>query len=86
MTDMLPAVSDSARRLAGAVTGDLPGSAALISGTAPATPPFRESFADAGETSDIVARLDRLLDYLLSTEQTVRVDGRDFGRLVREYA
>ena len=86
--DMLPDVGGEAAALAETVTGRLSGTAysAAAMSSAPVATAVRVGNAHDGDgMSGITSRLDRLIDYLTTTEQSVRVDGRDFGRVVREY-
>ncbi len=40
----------------------------------------------SAELAALSERMDRLLDYLYDTEPVLRLDGRTFGRMVREYS
>lgn len=91
LEDMIPRVADSASAVArtversAAITLPLPGTAPA---SVPAVPRSRtvESAASQTDLSALTERMDRLLDYFHDTEPVLRLDGRAFGRMVREYA
>lgn len=59
----------------------LPGSTVSSTGS---TPSVRAE--TLSELTALSERMDRLLDYLYDTEPVLRLDGRTFGRMVREYS
>lgn len=89
ITDGLPRVARSASAVARAVES---GSAAVLTLPSPAFASPEKAYAPAfsggeQESLDSLARrMDRLLDYLYDTEPVLRLDGRTFARMVREYS
>ncbi|MBQ4313440.1 MAG: hypothetical protein IJC18_04435, partial [Clostridia bacterium] len=43
------------------------------------------SYGEGGELHSLAEKIDALLDYLAGGEQVMQIDGRTFGRIVREY-
>ena len=92
MEDLLPRVTNSAAAVAQTVersaSAALPLPAVSTAGSTAALS-VRTAGTAAEPQTDLSAlseRMDRLLDYLYDTEPVLRLDGRTFGRMVREYA
>lgn len=88
ITDGIPRVADSAAAVARTVERS---SAASLSFPGGFVPEYAGSAASlrregSAELAALSERMDRLLDYLYDTEPVLRVDGRTFGRMVREYS
>lgn len=93
--DMIPRVTDSAAAVARTVerTAAAVVPAPQIASTgwtdsayAGEAPGFARKNDEQSELSVLSEKMDRLLDYLYRTEPVLRLDGRTFGRMVREYA
>jgi len=92
MEDLLPRVASSAAEVADTVR-----QASVTSLSAPVISSYAAgmtqstSLPAAGEQesgydlSSLSERMDQLIDYLYGTEPVLRLDGRTFGRMVREY-
>ena len=92
MEDGLPRIASGASAMArtveqlSAASVSAPEVSAFVTGAErrPAAPDTEERNA-AADLSVLTDRLERLVDYLYDTEPVLRVDGRAFGRMVREY-
>lgn len=88
LTDGIPRIADSSAAVARTVES---GSSPVMSLYGPSAAPSSGGAASVRNESlsELVAlseRMDRLLDYLYDTEPVLRLDGRTFGRMVREYS
>lgn len=88
ISDMAPQVEKSAQRLALAAQAGADTRLELTAGIAAA--PSQGNYSTAREMagtelSELGSRLERLIELISDKEQVMRVDGRAFGRLVREY-
>lgn len=92
MEDRLPRVAAGAEAMArtveqlSAAAVSPPAISSFASGLIPAAAaPAASRQESTPELSGLSERIDRLLDYLYDTEPVLRLDGRTFGRMVREY-
>jgi|GEM_PF-1942761 len=90
MDSMLPRVAHSAAAVAQTVTNGsavrISAGTALSASGASIAPNPAQTQAEQPDLSALSERMDRLLDYLYDTEPVLRLDGRTFARMVREYS
>lgn len=93
MEDLIPRVASTAGAVARTVeqhaAATIPSPSALSSAEqyagvyrSPSPATGNESYPDFAALGE---KMDRLMDYLSGTEPVLRLDGRTFGRMVREY-
>lgn len=91
ISDMAPQVEKSSRMLALAAQAGAEARLEYSSGIPTVNSVFAQNVFASGtssqpDMSSISSRLDRLIDLLADSEQIMRVDGRTFGKLIREYS